>query len=68
MTNGGNGLLFQIENEYGEQWIGTPTKRVPNPTATAYMELLEASARDNGIDVPLTFNNPNLKYVCRMLR
>jgi hypothetical protein len=60
VSNGGNVFIYQIENEYGNQWIGTPTKRVPNPTATAYMELLEANARQNGIDIPLMVNDPNM--------
>ena len=60
VTKGENGLVYQIENEIGGQWKGSPTNRVPNPTATAYMELLEAAARRNGIDVPLTQNQPNM--------
>lgn len=60
VTKGGNALEYQIENEYGEQWLTDPTLRVPNETAIAYMELLEANARTNGIDVPLYHNNPNM--------
>ncbi|RDW75679.1 hypothetical protein BP5796_06500 [Coleophoma crateriformis] len=59
VTNGGNVFIYQIENEYGQQWINSATK-TPNETAIAYMELLEASARSNGIDVPLVHNNPNM--------
>jgi hypothetical protein len=60
VTKGENGLVYQVENELGGQWRGSPTLRVPNPTATAYMELLEDAVRANGIDVPLTQNQPNM--------
>ena len=60
VSAGGNALEYQIENEYGEQWLGDPTLRKPNDTAISYMELLEANARSNGINVPLTHNNPNM--------
>jgi beta-galactosidase GanA len=59
ITKGGNGLAFQIENEYGNQWINI-TSKTPNLTAAAYMVLLEKNARTNGIDIPLYHNNPNL--------
>jgi beta-galactosidase GanA len=48
-----------MENEYGEQWLNVSTK-LPNNTAIDYMELLEANARSNGINIPLTHNNPNM--------
>jgi len=64
VTKGENGFVYQIENELGGQWKSSPTNRVPNPTATAYMELLEAAARRNGIDVPLTQNQPNMNSYC----
>ncbi|KAL2824945.1 glycoside hydrolase superfamily [Aspergillus cavernicola] len=60
ITDGENTLCYQIENEYGQQWIGDPVDRTPNETAVAYMELLKASARENGITVPLTGNDPNM--------
>ncbi|KAH2985959.1 beta galactosidase [Aspergillus fumigatus Z5] len=60
VTDGHNTLVYQIENEYGQQWIGDPKNRNPNKIAVAYMELLEASARENGITVPLTSNDPNM--------
>lgn len=60
VTDGHNTFCYQIENEYGQQWIGDPVDRNPNQTAVAYMELLEASARENGIVVPLTANDPNM--------
>ena len=59
VTNGGNVIIYQIENEYGYQWEDV-TKRTPNETGIHYMELLEASARDSGIDIPTLHNNPNL--------
>lgn len=59
ITNGGNVILFQIENEYGDQWLDVATK-TPDVDAGDYMALLEASARDNGIDLPLTHNDPNM--------
>ncbi|KAK5108541.1 hypothetical protein LTR62_008197 [Meristemomyces frigidus] len=59
VTKGGPVLAQQIENEYGEQWTNVD-KRTPNETAIAYMELLEKSARDAGVDIPFLNNNPNL--------
>lgn len=41
VTNGGNVILYQLENEYGNQWIGREAK-TPNNTGIHYMELLEA--------------------------
>lgn len=60
VTNGENAMVYQIENEYGDQWVGSASKRVPNEDAISYMELLEANARANGITVPLTANDPNM--------
>ncbi|KAK8208014.1 hypothetical protein M8818_004052 [Zalaria obscura] len=59
VTRGGNVFLYQIENEYGEQWTDAAT-RTPNETAIAYMELLEAAANRSGINIPTIHNNPNL--------
>jgi hypothetical protein len=59
VTNGGNVFIYQIENEYGNQWLNVD-KKIPNYPAIDYMELMEASARKNGINVPLIHNNPNL--------
>jgi beta-galactosidase GanA len=59
VSNGGPVFVYQIENEYGEQWINPDTK-TPNYTAIAYMELLENCARGSGVDIPLIANNPNL--------
>ncbi|KAF2708494.1 glycoside hydrolase family 35 protein [Pleomassaria siparia CBS 279.74] len=60
VTSGGNALVYQIENEYGEQWEGDRNKKVPKLSAARYMAALEASARANGIDVPLIHNDPNM--------
>jgi beta-galactosidase GanA len=59
VTKGGNGLVSQIENEYGEQWKDR-AKNIPNQAAGQYMAALEASARRNGVDVPLIHNDPNM--------
>ncbi|KAJ5033394.1 uncharacterized protein L3040_008511 [Drepanopeziza brunnea f. sp. 'multigermtubi'] len=59
VTNGGNVFIYQIENEYGNQWINV-TAKTPNDPAIAYMELLQKCARDAGIDIPLVHNNPNV--------
>ena len=60
VTDGENAMVYQIENEYGNQWEGSAVDRVPNETAIHYMELLEANARANGIVIPLTSNDPNM--------
>ncbi|KAF3761817.1 family 35 glycoside hydrolase [Cryphonectria parasitica EP155] len=59
ITNGGNVVLFQVENELGEQWTDVTT-RTPDAPEDDYMDLLEASARANGINIPLTHNDPNM--------
>lgn len=59
VSNGGNVFIYQIENEYGDQWKNVAAK-TPNPSAISYMELLESCARNAGIDVPLIHNNPNM--------
>ncbi|ROW02998.1 hypothetical protein VMCG_05753 [Cytospora schulzeri] len=60
ITNGGNVILFQVENELGEQWDKVST-RTPDAAADEYMRLLEEAARAGGIDVPFTHNDPNMK-------
>ncbi|KAK1986708.1 family 35 glycosyl hydrolase [Colletotrichum cereale] len=60
VTNGGNVLMFQIENELNGQWKDIPN-RVLNPPVANYMQLLQDSARENGIDVPLAHNAPNMR-------
>ncbi|KAI3575903.1 glycoside hydrolase superfamily [Fusarium oxysporum f. sp. albedinis] len=59
ITNGGPVIMWQIENEYGNQWLDPETKK-PNDTAIHYMGLLEGKTRDWDIDVPFTANNPNM--------
>ncbi|KAH7137451.1 family 35 glycosyl hydrolase [Dactylonectria estremocensis] len=59
ITNGGNVLIYQIENELNGQWKNI-AKRTLNPTVANYMQLLEDSAREGGIDVPLAHNAPNM--------
>ncbi|MCJ1305203.1 hypothetical protein MMC08_008017 [Hypocenomyce scalaris] len=59
ILNGGNGILYQIENEYADQWIGDPVDKVPDLNASAYMQNMENLARAAGINIPLDFNNPN---------
>ncbi|KAK8075556.1 family 35 glycoside hydrolase [Apiospora hydei] len=59
VTNGGNVVLFQIENELGNQWTDI-ANRTDNVPVQEYMQLLEQTARENGIDVPLTHNLPNM--------
>lgn len=60
VTNNGNTLVYQIENEYGEQWEGDPTRKSASTSAGRYMAALEASARENGIDIVLIHNDPNM--------
>ncbi|KAE8148489.1 putative beta-galactosidase B [Aspergillus avenaceus] len=59
ITNGGNVILFQIENEYSEQWLDEETKE-PNTSGQEYMQYLEDVSRENGIDAPLIHNLPNM--------
>ncbi|KAH8902071.1 family 35 glycosyl hydrolase [Coniochaeta sp. PMI_546] len=59
ITNGGNVVLYQIENELSGQWKDI-SKKTPNPSIDDYMQELEDVARANGIDVPLTHNAPNM--------
>jgi len=59
VTNGGNVILYQLENEYGNQWTNV-TAKTPNATGIDYMQLLESSVRTSSIDIPTLHNNPNL--------
>ncbi|KAK0629349.1 beta-galactosidase [Bombardia bombarda] len=59
ITNGGNVIMYQIENELGNQWTDIASKALNVPAAN-YMQLLEDSARASGIDVPLSHNSPNM--------
>ncbi|KAF2681819.1 glycoside hydrolase family 35 protein [Lentithecium fluviatile CBS 122367] len=61
VTNGGNAIVYQVENEYGQQWKDYNTvKKIPWESSANYMAALEESARANGIDVPLIHNDPNM--------
>ncbi|KAB5543083.1 family 35 glycosyl hydrolase [Coniochaeta sp. 2T2.1] len=59
ITNGGNVVLYQIENELNGQWKDI-NKKIPNPPVADYMQDLEDVARASGIDIPLTHNAPNM--------
>ncbi|KAI0002851.1 beta-galactosidase B [Xylariaceae sp. FL0662B] len=59
ITNGGNIIMFQIENELGEQWLDVANK-TDNVPVQEYMQSLRDNARGNGIDVPLSYNAPNM--------
>ncbi|KAF6839324.1 glycosyl hydrolase family 35 [Colletotrichum musicola] len=59
ITNGGPIIFWQLENEYGVQFLD-PDLKTPNRSAINYMELLEYNHREWGIDVPFTGNNPNM--------
>ena len=59
VTNGGNVMLFQIENELNGQWTDIAARTL-NPAVANYMQLLKDSARARGIDVPLSHNAPNM--------
>jgi beta-galactosidase len=59
VTEGGTVLMYQIENEYGDQWRDSKAK-IPNEPAISYMEKLKANARHNGIVVPLIHNSPSM--------
>ncbi|KAK3326139.1 glycoside hydrolase superfamily [Apodospora peruviana] len=52
---GGTVIMYQIENEYANQWRNANNK-IPNPQSISYMEKLEAKAKRNGIVVPLAHN------------
>ncbi|KAK3315775.1 beta-galactosidase B [Apodospora peruviana] len=59
ITNGGNVIMYQIENEFGDQWTNIGSKTLDKSKAN-YMQLLEDASRKNGIDVPLSHNSPNM--------
>ena len=59
ITNGGNVIMFQIENELNGQWKNIEDREL-NPPIANYMQLLQDSARESGIDVPLAHNAPNM--------
>ncbi|KAK0727558.1 glycoside hydrolase superfamily [Lasiosphaeria miniovina] len=57
ITENGTVIMYQIENEYANQWRDVGAK-TPNPEAVSYMEKLEENARRNGIVVPMIHNTP----------
>ncbi|KAJ1324575.1 beta-galactosidase [Microdochium nivale] len=59
VTNGGNVILYQLENELNGQWSNIPNRTL-NPRVAEYMQILYDNARENSIDVPLTHNAPNM--------
>ncbi|KAM7200018.1 family 35 glycosyl hydrolase [Rhypophila sp. PSN 637] len=59
ITNGGNVIMFQLENEFGGQWTNIAKRTLDTPKAN-YMQLLQDTSRENGIDVPLSHNSPNM--------
>lgn len=60
VTNGGNVIMYQIENELNGQWKNIQ-QRVLNPPIANYMQELQDVAREQGIDVPLSHNAPNMR-------
>ncbi|KZV83094.1 hypothetical protein EXIGLDRAFT_656521, partial [Exidia glandulosa HHB12029] len=58
ITRGGNVILYQIENEIGNEFLN-PIAKTPNWPAINYMKMLEDNARASGIDIPLFTNAPN---------
>lgn len=60
ITNGGNVFIYQVENEFGQQWRDVG-RRIPNDVAIDYMEKLQATVRESGITVPLIHNDPNMR-------
>ncbi|KAM5354977.1 hypothetical protein ACJ41O_001623 [Fusarium nematophilum] len=58
ITNGGNVAMFQ--NELGGQFKNDRDRVLNKPIAN-YMQLLQDSARDVGIDVPVFHNAPNAR-------
>ncbi|CAE6418426.1 unnamed protein product [Rhizoctonia solani] len=57
ITNGGNLLLFQIENEIAGQRLSSGA---PNWPLIAYMQNLEKTSRDSGLIIPFFTNAPNM--------
>ncbi|CAE7223865.1 unnamed protein product [Rhizoctonia solani] len=57
ITNGGNLVLFQIENEISGQRLSSGA---PNWPIIAYMQNLEKVSRESGLVVPFFTNAPNM--------
>lgn len=58
VTRNGTVIMYQLENEYPEQWSNAEAK-VPRAGPIAYMKDLFKNAQENGIVVPLTHNMPS---------
>ncbi|KAL4753695.1 glycoside hydrolase superfamily [Aspergillus terricola var. indicus] len=61
VTHNGTVILYQIENEFNQQWINVEEK-IPKPVPIAYMKTLFANAQSNGIVIPMTHNMPGRQY------
>lgn len=61
ISENGTVIMYQIENEFPEQWKDVEQK-VPNPVSIEYMKQLFQNAQENGIVVPITHNMPGQKY------
>ncbi|VUC37130.1 unnamed protein product [Clonostachys rosea] len=61
VTQNGTVLLYQIENEFPEQWTDVASK-IPKPVPIAYMKNLFNFVQNSGIVVPITHNMPGPKY------
>lgn len=61
VTENGTVLMYQIENEFPEQWEDVEQK-IPKPVPIAYMEKLFAFVQESGIVVPITHNMPGAQY------
>lgn len=57
VTHNGTAILYQIENEFNQQWINVEEK-IPKPVPIVYMKTLFANAQSNGIVIPMTHNMP----------
>ncbi|KAF6808249.1 putative beta-galactosidase b [Colletotrichum sojae] len=57
----GTVIMYQIENEFPNQWTDVEAK-TPNPVPIAYMQTLFDNVQGNGITVPITHNMPGPRY------
>ncbi|KAF8598092.1 glycoside hydrolase family 35 protein [Ceratobasidium sp. AG-I] len=57
VTNGGNLVLFQLENEFWGQRTNSGAENWP---LIAYMQRLEKTSRDAGLVIPFFTNAPNM--------
>lgn len=61
VTENGTVLMYQIENEFPEQWTDVEEK-TPNPIPIAYMEKLFDFVQNSDIVVPIAHNMPGPQY------